>query len=303
MSESGGEPSPDTSPWGDAEGDLARINARLFELVPDASAWPAKLHSAQRHTLLAPGKRLRPHLTLLIAEGLGAKGSATLDVACVSEFVHAASLILDDLPCMDDADLRRNRPTTHLAFDEATAVLAATALLNRAFGILMATDAPAETRVELGAMLAHAVGSNGLIAGQIADLANDNVNTTASDVQKLNALKTGALFDFCVDAGALLGNASPHQRKCFARFSQKLGLAFQLMDDLKDQLLSTSAASKSTQRDDGKQTLVALQGIKAVRTTIRGHVAIARASLAETGLANTPRIAGLLDTYLDALSI
>ena len=268
-----------------------------------SKVWPATLHSALRHTLLAPGKRLRPRLTLLIAEGYGAPSPAALDTACVSELVHAASLILDDLPCMDDAELRRNRPTTHLAFDEATAVLAATALLNRAFGILMAIDAPAETKVELGAMLAHAIGSDGLIAGQIADLANDNADTSAFDVQRLNALKTGALFDFCVDAGALLGQASAPDRAQLALFSRELGLAFQLMDDLKDQLLSPDAAAKTTHRDDAKQTLVALQGVAPVRTLVRHHVAAARAALDAAHLPTAPQIARLLDTYLDALAL
>ena len=297
-------PTPDMQTLTDTSADdLARIDARLSALVPAATVWPAKLHSAQRHTLLAPGKRLRPRLTLLIAEGYGAPSPAALDTACVSELVHAASLILDDLPCMDDADLRRNRPTTHLAFDEATAVLAATALLNRAFGILMAIDAPAETKVELGAMLAHAIGSDGLIAGQIADLANDNADTSASDVQRLNALKTGALFDFCVDAGALLGKAPAPDRAQLATFSRELGLAFQLMDDLKDQLLTPGAAAKTTQRDDAKQTLVTLQGVAPVRTLVRDHVATARTALDAAHLPTAPQIARLLDTYLDALAL
>jgi len=130
------------------------IESRLSEIIPSKTTWPARLHEAQRHALLSPGKRFRPLLCVFIAQGGGIRDGADLDAAittgCVAEMVHAASLILDDLPCMDDADLRRNQPTTHIAFDESTAILSATALLNRAFGALSRLDqVPAERRIEI----------------------------------------------------------------------------------------------------------------------------------------------------------
>ena len=139
-----------------------------------------------------------------MADGAGFKGAASVDVGCVAEMVHAASLILDDLPCMDDADLRRNQPTTHIAFDESTAILTATALLNRAFGVLAGLEnISAGRRIELVDMLSYAVGSKGLIAGQMADLANTDTSASVAEIERLNTLKTGALFDFSVEGAAV----------------------------------------------------------------------------------------------------
>ena len=147
--------------------------------------------------------------------------------------VHAASLILDDLPCMDDADLRRNQPTTHIAFDESTAILTATALLNRAFGALSRLEqVTPERRIEMIDLLSYAVGSKGLIAGQMADLANTDQGTSIAEIERLNTLKTGALFDFSVDAAAILSGMRASQRDALKDFSYHLGLAFQLLDDL-----------------------------------------------------------------------
>ena len=279
---------------------LADIDARLASLVPEESAWPAQLHSAQRHALLAPGKRIRPLLCLLIVEGCGGDVNDGLDVACVSEMVHAASLILDDLPCMDDAELRRSQPTVHVAFSESTAILTATALLNRAFGVLMrAPRLSAETRVELGDMLSYAVGSKGLIAGQIADLANDDLTVSDAEVERLNTLKTGALFDFAVDGGALVAAASPQQRRDLRDFSQQLGLAFQLLDDIKDVVMSDYDAGKSTSRDADKSTLVHIEGVKSSLSRLRGYRAELHTALTRADISTADEIQSLLDTYFD----
>ena len=274
---------------------LAAINARLATLVPEASAWPTQLHAAQRHALLAPGKRFRPLLCVMVAEGCGRDDDAVLDAACVSEMVHAASLILDDLPCMDDADLRRNRPSTHVEFNESTAILTATALLNRAFGVLMGLKASPGIRVELGSMLSYAVGSRGLIAGQIADLANDDPDIASAEVERLNGLKTGALFDFCIEAGAVLAEASASQRSALRDFSQQIGLAFQLLDDLKDVLLSDAQAAKSTGRDAGKATLVHLSGVPEAKRRLAGYMAQAREALRRAEMPNSAKLDALLD--------
>ena len=279
---------------------LSRIERRLAELIPSETSWPAQLHSAERHALLSPGKRFRPLLCLLVAEGSAGNGVDALDVACVSEMVHAASLILDDLPCMDDADLRRNRPTVHVAYSESTAILSATALLNRAYGVLMRAPITADHRVELGEMLSYAVGSKGLIAGQIADLANEDMSASDAEVERLNTLKTGALFDFSIDAGALVGGATPAQRMALRDFSQVLGLAFQLLDDFLD---LTAESGKSSHRDSGKATLVALDGEVAARERLGSYKADLMEALGRADLTTQREIAGIMDVYFDMASI
>ena len=236
-----------------------QIEARLATIVPTAQTWPARLHEAQRHALLSPGKRFRPLLCVFVAKGAGFDGTAAIDVGCVAEMVHAASLILDDLPCMDDADLRRNQPTTHIAFDESTAILTATALLNRAFGVLSRlTHVDAEKRIELVDLLSYAVGSKGLIAGQMADLTNTDNEASIAEIERLNTLKTGALFDFSVEAAAVLAGSGAAQRSALKDFSYHLGLAFQLMDDVKDTVMSNQEAEKTVGRDIGKATICLL---------------------------------------------
>lgn len=276
--------------------DLAHIDARLSALVPEATAWPGKLHAAERHALLSPGKRFRPLLCIAVARGYGVEGEAAVDAACAAEMVHAASLILDDLPCMDDADLRRDRPTTHLAYDEATAVLAATALLNRAFGVLMRLSAPAETRTELGALLSHAVGSNGLIAGQVADLANTG-KTSKAEVERLNTLKTGALFDFAIMAGAVVAGADACERDELSIFSHQLGLAFQLLDDFKD-IATGNTFGKTAGRDAAKSTLIALDGEAGARHRLSEYMRLAREALERTRLSSPVAIMGLLQAHM-----
>ena len=215
------------------------IETRLSTIVPSGQTWPQRLHEAQRHALLSPGKRFRPLLCVFVAKGAGLNSSdslnAAIDLGCACEMVHAASLILDDLPCMDDADLRRNQPTTHKAFDESTAILSATALLNRAFGVVARLGKiSAEQRVEIIDLLSYAVGSKGLIAGQMADLSNTDHTASIAEIERLNTLKTGALFDFSVEAAAILADVTAAKRAALKDFSHHLGLAFQLMDDVKD---------------------------------------------------------------------
>ena len=159
---------------------------------------------------------------------------------------------------MDDANLRRNQPTTHVAFDESTAILTATALLNRAFGVISRLDhVDAQRRIELVDLLSYAVGSKGLIAGQMADLANDDNSASIAEIERLNTLKTGALFDFSVEAAAILAESGAAQRSALKDFSYHLGLAFQLMDDVKDSVMSDAEAEKTVGRDVGKATILA----------------------------------------------
>lgn len=276
------------------------IEQRLSEIIPSKTTWPVRLHEAQRHALLSPGKRFRPLLCVFIAQGGGVKTGPDLDAAistgCVAEMVHAASLILDDLPCMDDADLRRNQPTTHIAFDESTAILSATSLLNRAFGALSRLDqVPADRRIEMIDLLSYAVGSKGLIAGQMADLANTDKGTTIAEIERLNTLKTGALFDFSVDAAAILSGMHASQRAALKDFSYNLGLAFQLLDDVKDAVMNDAEAEKSVNRDIGKATILAVAGSAASRKKLNEYLSHAKAALQRADLENLDVMTAILD--------
>lgn len=280
----------------------AAIEARLTDIIPSEQTWPVQLHAAQRHALLSPGKRFRPLLCIFVAQGLDFSGEASVDVGCVAEMVHAASLILDDLPCMDDADLRRNQPTTHIAFDESTAILTATALLNRAFGVLAQLQGiSAERRIELVELLSYAVGSKGLIAGQIADLSNTDSTASVAEIERLNTLKTGALFDFSIEGAAIIAGASASQRAALKDFSHHLGLAFQLLDDVKDRVMSDSQAEKSVGRDTGKATILALTGSKAAMERLSGYITAAKEALTRAKLSNDATLNAVLDAQFSFL--
>jgi len=280
-----------------------QIESRLYQMTPPADSWPARLHAAQRHALLSPGKRFRPLLCVFIAKGCGFEGLASIDVGCTSEMVHAASLILDDLPCMDNADLRRNQPTTHIAFDESTAILSATALLNRAFGVIARLDnVSADQRIDLVDLLSYAVGSKGLIAGQMADISNTSHNASITEIEHLNALKTGALFDYTIEAAAVLAQAPSGQRAALRGFSRQLGLAFQLLDDLKDSLMNDEQAEKSTGRDIGKATILALTSSSEAKTRLNAYLEAARNALSQADLSNFTVLETILTTQFSAFS-
>ena len=281
------------------------IEARLADVIPSDKTWPVRLHEAERHALLSPGKRFRPLLCVLIAQGATEDPllrKASVDIGCVAEMVHAASLILDDLPCMDDADLRRNRPTTHIAFDESTAILSATALLNRAFGVLSRLhDIDPAIRIALVDLLSYSVGSTGLIAGQMADLSNDDSSTSPQDVERLNRLKTGALFEFAIYSAAILTNLSVGQKEDLKDFAYHLGLGFQLLDDLKDQLMDDQEAEKSVGRDQGKATLLALLGSEDAKQKLKAYLASAKAALHKAGLQNSSALEAAIDRQFSFL--
>lgn len=272
------------------------VNKTLEALIPSIDTWPTDLHHAQHYALMAAGKRFRPLLCLAIAEGLSADRSTALRIGGIAEIVHTASLILDDLPSMDDADLRRGRETVHLAFSESTAVLTATNLLNRSFGIAARTQGlTAEQRVTIIDRLSQHVGSNGLIAGQIADLANSDMNVAAESVENLNALKTGALFDFTIEAAAIIGKASAEQTHYLSNFSKQIGLAFQLFDDLKDEVLAEAQSQKSVKRDIGKATLLALEGSEAAQKRLLGYMTQARAAIVAANLSTESVLTHIID--------
>jgi geranylgeranyl diphosphate synthase, type II len=262
----------------------AAIDTRLDGLVPAATAAPRALNEAVRYALLAPGKRLRPILTILSAQHFGARESAVLDVACAIEMVHTASLVLDDLPSMDDAEVRRGRATVHRAFGEDTAILAAVALLNQAFAVVARTPrlAPA-LRVELVARLADAVGFDGLVAGQMRDLRDRGRSADPGKLQEINHQKTGALFVTAVEAGARAGGASGTALEAARTFATHLGLAFQIGDDLIDTASTVQEAGKDVGKDAGRATVVSELGSTEARTRMHAHVATAVTSLSRVG--------------------
>jgi geranylgeranyl diphosphate synthase type II len=261
----------------------AGVERRLAQLVPPEGQGPAGLTAAVRYTLLAPGKRFRPMLTLLVAQDFGAAPGAALDAACAFEMVHAASLILDDLPSMDDAGLRRGRPTAHKAFDEATAILAAVGLLNRAFGVI-ADDAalPPELRGELSGRLSEAVGFRGLTAGQSRDLARRGGALGNDEIDLINHQKTGVLLVAAAEAGALVAGAPTPQLAAVGEFARRIGLAFQIRDDLID-AEGGEAHAKDAGKDAGMPTLVTTLGAAGARAAMEGYLAAAEDALVKAG--------------------
>ncbi len=263
--------------------------ARLLDgrLRDGEIARPARLVEAMRHGVLAGGKRLRPFLVMESAALFDADGEAALRVAAALECVHCYSLIHDDLPSMDNDDVRRGHPTVHRAFDEATAVLAGDGLLTYAFDILAdeATTLPAPARLELVLGLARAAGIGGMVGGQMFDLDAARVRPDEAGIVTLQAMKTGALIRYACEAGAVAAQASAADRERLAEFGSAIGLAFQLADDLLDVTGDAAQMGKATGKDDGagKATLVALHGQDWTRRQLRGLVEQARTLLEPFG--------------------
>jgi geranylgeranyl diphosphate synthase, type II len=253
----------------------ARIEQRLAVLTPGEPA-PAKLGEAMRYSLLAPAKRARALLTILTAIHCGGTVEDALDGACALEMVHASSLILDDLPAMDDASLRRGKAACHRVYGEATALLAAITLMNRAFRISADdTQLPPDRRVQVVAILAKSIGSDGLTGGQEGDLNGTALDGIAA-VEWIHARKTGALFAAATEIGAVAAGAT-NRRTAMADFGMKLGLAFQAYDDLLDARAASAAIGKDTARDGAKTTLVGLLGFDAALCRADGQMQAALA--------------------------
>ncbi|MCZ8547431.1 polyprenyl synthetase family protein [Mesorhizobium qingshengii] len=259
----------------------AAVEALLRRLLDDRAlsgeiTRPDRLMAAMRHGVLNGGKRLRPFLVMESAALFSADGEAALRVAAALECVHCYSLIHDDLPAMDDDDLRRGQPTVHRAFDEATAILAGDALLTLAFDIIAgeATVLPAERRAALVLALARAAGAGGMVGGQKLDLEAEQAPPDEAGIIRLQAMKTGALIRFACEAGALIAGAAAEDRERLAEFGSAIGLAFQLADDLLDLTADASQMGKATGKDAaaGKATLVALHGAAWARGQLSGLV-------------------------------
>jgi len=261
------------------------IDERLAELIPDERVEPRPLHQSMRYSALSGGKRIRPVLTIQVATDLGGDEAAALDVGCAVEMVHAASLILDDLPCMDDASLRRGIPANHLVYGEDTAILAATALLNRAFGVIAECDLlSAQTRLDLTRLLSDSVGSNGIIAGQFCDLKiRHGHGDDVAGLTEMYGQKTGALFVAALEAGARVAGVDGVWVKAVREYGINLGLAFQLLDDLLDTFGSREDIGKDTGQDDDKSTLAARLGAHGARQEVHRCIESAASALAPLG--------------------
>ena len=266
-----------------------RTREWLHRLVPAESEPPAELHRAMRYSLFAGGKRLRPALCIAAGEACGAAEGELMPVACALEMIHTYSLVHDDLPAMDDDDLRRGRPTCHKAFGEATAILAGDALLTLAFRVLAAegVDAASATRrLRVIAEVSAAAGTpSGMVAGQQLDLAAEGRQVDAEALDRLHAAKTGALLTVSVVAGAITGGASDTEVETLRAYGRDLGLAFQIADDLLDVTATSDELGKTPGKDEAasKATYPALHGIEASVSHARTLVARALDSLEPLG--------------------
>ncbi len=263
-----------------------RLEALLAADRPGARE-AGRLGDAMRYAVLGGGKRLRPFLVIESAALFGVPQAAALNAAAAVECIHCYSLAHDDLPAMDDDDIRRGRPTVHKAFDEATAILAGDGLLTLAFEILARPDthADANVRGELVAALARASGWEGMAGGQQLDLEAEGRPQSLPEVTRIQSLKTGALIGFAIAAGAVLACAGAPQRRALAHYAESLGLAFQIADDILDAVGDAGIVGKATGKDAaaGKATFVSLLGLAAAREKLAELEVEAIAALAPFG--------------------
>jgi len=265
------------------------MEAALAARLPRADQTPERLHAAMRYSVLGGGKRVRPILLLATARALGLEEGQVEAAACALELVHVYSLVHDDLPSMDDDDLRRGRPTCHKAYDEATALLVGDALQSLAFELLARDPAlPADPaiRVRLVELLARAIGSVGMAGGQAIDLEAEGRKLAIAQVEEMHALKTGALIRASVMmAAACMPALEPHLVQALAGFAAPIGLAFQIQDDLLDVLSDTVTLGKAAgaDRERGKPTYPAIIGVAASQEQVRRLHSEAMESLAPFG--------------------
>ncbi|HTT79894.1 MAG TPA: farnesyl diphosphate synthase [Stellaceae bacterium] len=248
----------------------ARVTDALIDrLLAVPPGLEARVYEAMRYSALAPGKRLRPLLVLAGARLFGVARRSALQVAAAVEMVHAYSLIHDDLPAMDDSDLRRGRPTCHIEFDEATAILAGDGLLTMAFAVLAQpeTHGDAAVRCDLVRALAAAAGPAGMVGGQMIDLIAERQVLDIGAITRLQRMKTGALIAFACESGAILAKAAAESRTALRFFAHDLGLAFQIADDLLDVEGSAAETGKPVGSDAaaGKATFVSILGVERAR--------------------------------------
>jgi geranylgeranyl diphosphate synthase type II len=229
----------------------ARVNRALRDYLPCDPGRPDRLVAAMSHSLMAGGKRIRPILCMAAAEAVGGRAEEALPAACAFEMVHTYSLIHDDLPAMDDDDLRRGRPTCHVAFDEATAILAGDALMALAFEVIAAAPgAPPERRLEAVRILAAASGASGMAQGQMRDIQSEGIRLTLDQLKAMHALKTGAMIEAALVCGAVVAGAAPEPIERLKGYGRAVGLAFQVTDDILNVEGDASLLGKSVGTDE-----------------------------------------------------
>jgi farnesyl diphosphate synthase len=247
----------------------AEVESALEDLLPLVDGAERRLIEAMRYASLSGGKRLRAFLVMESAALFTVDRRCAARVGAAVEMVHAYSLVHDDLPAMDDDDLRRGKPSCHRAFDEATAILAGDALQTRAFEVLAEPDTHSnpEARCELVAALAHAAGARGMVGGQMIDMAAEGQALNPEQITRLQALKTGRLIQFSAEAGAILGRAAGAQRHLLAAYGRDVGAAFQIADDVLDTEGTAEELGKTAGKDaaQGKATMVAVLGVARAR--------------------------------------
>jgi farnesyl diphosphate synthase len=259
---------------GDALGRIAMDVDAVFDSVMQIPDDPRRrLYEAMRHASIGGGKRMRPLLVVAACDLFHVDRDAALRVGCAVEAIHVYSLIHDDLPCMDDDDMRRGKPTVHRVFDEATAVLAGDSLHALAFELISDETVHSDpfVRSELVAGLARASGPNGMAGGQIMDIVAETETFNLDGVTRLQQLKTGALIAFSVEAGAIMGRLPPEGRAPLRGYARDIGLAFQIADDLLDYDGDEQAAGKALRKDEaaGKATFLSLLGVDRAREQAR----------------------------------
>jgi geranylgeranyl diphosphate synthase type II len=265
------------------------VNAYLEQCLPPDDQYPATIHEAMRYSMFAGGKRLRPILVLAAAEAVGGKAEGILPVACSLELVHTYSMIHDDLPAMDNDDLRRGQPTSHKVYGEAIAILAGDALLTMAFELL---SSPAlclaikpQQQLEIIRELALAAGSTGLIGGQVVDLESEGLQVDVPQLEYIHTHKTGRLIRASVRMGGLAVDCSTEQLQALSLYGEKVGLAYQVMDDILDVEGESAKLGKNTGVDAnaGKATYPAVWGMKQAKEQAQYLIDTAQQELAPLG--------------------
>jgi farnesyl diphosphate synthase len=284
----------DVSVWRDHV--LARVQVALSDWV--GAGTPDTLAQPMRYAVLDGGKRFRPLLVQAASDAVSGQAAATLRAACAVELIHAYSLVHDDMPCMDNDVLRRGKPTVHVQFGQASALLAGDALQALAFEVLTLDDAvDAATQARLCALLSRAAGSTGMAGGQAIDLASVGLQLTEAQLRQMHRLKTGALLKASVMMGAACGQTTEQALTQLEVYADALGLAFQVMDDVLDVTADSATLGKTAGKDaaNDKPTYVSLLGLDAARELAMNLYRQASQALAQSGLANTHALAALAD--------
>ncbi|XOV86751.1 MAG: polyprenyl synthetase family protein [Pseudomonadota bacterium] len=274
------------------------VDQRLAEVAPAIQPGQAKrVRESVRYSLLDGGKRLRPLVTVLTAEALGADPTLAIDVACAIEMVHTASLIIDDLPCMDDAASRRGKPANHRAHGEDIAILGAISLVSEAFGLIARSNLPERVRLELTQAFSVAIGVDGLCTGQERDLRDTEAGGESLD--QLQYQKTGSLFALCLESGARVAGLTGDDIEPLRQFGEHAGLGFQIFDDLLDVLSSEQATGKDHAQDRDKPTAASTLGTEGARRRADEELKAAIAAL-DTARLDTRPFSAFLDFVLMA---